>query len=290
MKALRALFLIGVTTAAMGMALVLSPPPATAQTRAITKIKGNVYRFQNNYHFSVFAVTPAGVIATDPINAGAARWLLAEVRKRFNQPIRYVIYSHDHADHIAGGEVLKEAGAIVVAHARTREIIVGEKRPTAVPDITFRRRMTLRLGGTTVRLRYVGRNHSDNMIVVRFPAEGIVYAVDFIPVKALAYRDFPDAYMPDWIRSIRRVERMDFDILAPGHGPLGKKADAVAFRQYLTTLYNAVLTGARQGMSLDQLKASINLEKYKDWGQYKDYRGLNIEGMYRLVQANRRGN
>ena len=167
---------------------------------------------------------------------------------------------------------------------------MGEKRPTAAPDITFRRHMTLRLGGTTVRLQHVGKNHSDNMIVVRFPAERIVYAVDFIPIRALAYRDFPDAYMPDWISSIRRVERMDFDILAPGHGPLGKKADAAAFRRYLTDLYNAVLTGARQGMSLDQLKATITLEKYKDWGQYKQYRALNIEGMYRLVQANRRGN
>ena len=94
----------------------------------------------------------------------------------------------------------------------------------------------------------------------------------------------------DYVRSIRRVEAMDFDILAPGHGPVGRKADAAAFREYLTTLYNAVLAGARQGMSLDQMKATITLEKYKDWGQYKEFRALNIEGMYRLVQANRRGN
>ena len=83
-------------------ALAQQPPPQPP-VREITKIAGEVYRFRNNAHYSVFAVTPAGVIATDPINADAARWLKDEIQKRFNQPVRYVIYSHDHADHISGG-------------------------------------------------------------------------------------------------------------------------------------------------------------------------------------------
>ena len=52
--------------------------------RDIAKIKGDLYRFQNNFHYSVFYVTPAGVIVTDPINADAAKWLKAEIKKRFN--------------------------------------------------------------------------------------------------------------------------------------------------------------------------------------------------------------
>ena len=97
--------------------------PATAQTqtapppvREITKITGEIYRFRNNNHYSVFAVTRAGVIATDPINAEAARWLKAEIKTRFNQPIRYAIYSHDHADHISGGQEWIDT-ATVIAHA-----------------------------------------------------------------------------------------------------------------------------------------------------------------------------
>lgn len=270
-----------------GIVYFATPPSADAQKRAITKVAGNIYRFQNNAHFSVFAVTPEGVIATDPINADAARWLLAEIKRRYNRPVRYVILSHDHPDHSSGAKVFKKAGALIVAHARARDVIIGEKRPTAVPDITFRRRMNLHLGGTKVELHYVGKNHSDNMIVVLFPAERILFAVDFIPVRTLPYRDLPDAYMPDWIDSLHRVERMDFDTLVPGHGPIGKKADAAAFRRYLTDLYNAVITGARQGKDLKQLKATITLEKYKDWGRYNEWRALNIEGMYRLVQANR---
>ncbi len=78
-----------------------------APKRAITKIAGDLYSFQNNAHVSVFLVTPAGVIATDPINADAATWLKAEIAKRFGQPIKYVIYSHDHADHSHGLDELR---------------------------------------------------------------------------------------------------------------------------------------------------------------------------------------
>lgn len=120
------------------LALVLTGWSATsraqpqAPVRQITQIAGDVYRFQNAGHYSVFMVTPAGVIVTDPINADAARWLKAEIAKRFNQPIKYLIYSHDHADHIEGGEVFADT-AIVVSHEKAKTHIVGEKRRTAVP-------------------------------------------------------------------------------------------------------------------------------------------------------------
>ena len=277
-------------------AALLAAAPAAAQTqpplspptpvREITKIAGEVYRFRNNNHYSVFAVTPAGVIATDPINADAAAWLKAEIAKRFNQPIRYVIYSHDHWDHISGGQAFAET-AIVVAHENAKIQIVGEKRNTAVPQVTFSDQMRIELGGTVVELSYVGKNHSNNSIVMRFPKERILFAVDFIPVKQLAWREFLDGYMPDWVESLRRVEAMDFDILAPGHGALGTKADVVAFREYLGDLYTGVLEGVRAGKTVEALQAELTLEKYKSWGNYEAWRPLNIQGVYRLIQASR---
>jgi len=116
--------------------------------RSITKIAGDLYRFQNNFHYSVFLVTSDGIIVTDPINTDAARWLKAELAKRFNKPIRYMIYSHDHVDHIAGGEVFADT-AVVVAHENAKADIIAEQRPTAVPGITFSDQMTIELGGQT---------------------------------------------------------------------------------------------------------------------------------------------
>ena len=279
------------------IALVAVPVVSTAAhaqeleaQREITQVSGDLYRFQNNFHVSVFLVTPEGVIATDPIDADAAVWLRDQIQERFNQPIKYVIYSHDHADHIAGGEVFEEAGAIVIAHENAKRTIIGEQRPTAVPDITFSHQMTVELGGKTVELLYPGRSHSDNLIVMRFPEERAVFVVDFISVKRLPYQDLADAYFPDWIEAIQQVEALDFDTLIPGHGPVGTKADATAHRQYLEDLHAAVLEGTRAGQSLDDMKAKITLEAYQDWGQYEDWRPMNIEGMYNQILLHRRGN
>ena len=88
----------------------------------------------------------------------------------------------------------------------------------------------------------------------------------------------------------KRVERLDFDILAPGHGAMGTRQDVADHRRYHEDLYNAVVAAARAGQSLEQMKASITLEEYKGWGAWVDWRELNIEGVHARVVLQRRGN
>jgi len=279
---------VAVAVVLLAAGVVFAQQPAQPPVREITKIAGEVYRFRNNNHYSVFAVTPAGVIATDPIDAGAAQWLKDEITRRFKVPVRYVVYSHDHADHISGGQVFTDA--VVVAHENAKAAIVAEKRPTAVPGVTFSDDMAIELGGTVVQLSYVGKNHSDNSIVMLFPKEHILFAVDFIPVEALAFRDFPDGYINDWIDSLRKVDTMDFDILAPGHGPLGRKAHVAMFREYLEDLRAEVSRYVREGKSLEETKQLVKMTKYEKWGNYQQWLPLNVEGMYRYVSLYRRPN
>jgi glyoxylase-like metal-dependent hydrolase (beta-lactamase superfamily II) len=97
-----------------------APPPF-----ATTKVEGtdNVYVFRYGNHQSMFVVTSAGVIATDPIGYGRPQAVVTyvdEIKKVSNQPIKYLIYSHQHFDHIAGGKPFKDAGATIVAHTRAR--------------------------------------------------------------------------------------------------------------------------------------------------------------------------
>ncbi len=128
------------------------------------------------------------------------------------------------------------------------------------------------------------------MIVMHFPEERAVFAVDFISVKRLPYMNLNDAYFPDWIEAVNKVEAMDFDILVPGHGPLGTRADVTEHRQYLQALYDAVLDASRKGRSLEEMKKSITLDAFSHLGMYDKWRELNIEGMYRQVSLHRRGN
>ncbi len=267
----------------------IAPAQENAPKRTITAIAGDLYRFQNNFHFSVFLVTPEGVIATDPIDAEAAAWLKAEIAKRFGKPVKYLIYSHDHVDHSSGGEIFADT-AIVVAHENAKRAILGEERPTAVPMVTFSERMTIELGGKQVELVYVGPSHSDNMIVMNFPAERTLFAVDIVTVGRVAYKTLSDAYFPGWMEALKKVEAIDFDILAPGHGPLGTRTDARDQRLYLEELYAAVLAGLREGKSVEQMQDTIKLERYADWGQYEAWLPLNIQGMAANIRLHRRGN
>jgi glyoxylase-like metal-dependent hydrolase (beta-lactamase superfamily II) len=282
--------------AAAVLAIAFFAPTADAQQqqqqeprRALTKIAGDLYRWQNNFHYGVVYVTPAGVIVGDTIDAAASTWLKDEIARQFNQPVKYVFMSHDHADHGSGAEVFAAAGATVIAHERARAKIASSRPAAAVPTVTFSDKLTLELGGKTVELVHVGRNPSDNSIVARFPAERVLFAVDFIPIKGLAFREMNDSYYPDWVESLRRVEAMEFETLTPGHGPVGTKADVPAFREYLQDLEAAVRKGMAEGKSADQLKTEVALEKYKDWADYKDFLPLNVQGMHRMLSAGRPG-
>lgn len=279
--------LAAITAATMMFTGAISSQASAQQEvkRSITEIGPNLYRFKNNFHSSVFLVTDAGVVATDPINAAAATWLENEIRTRFGQEIRYVVYSHDHADHISGGEVWDDT-AVVVSHVNARDTIIAAKRPTAVPELTFSDELILNLGGQTVELKHVGRNHSDNMIVMNFPAQRVLFAVDFVPIQAVAFRDLPDAWLPDWINSVRAVEAMDFDTLAPGHGKMGTPADVTAFREYMEDLWAAVSQAVADGKTLEEAQAEIKLPKYAGWGRYEQFLPLNIAGAYRVRSAN----
>ena len=109
---------------------VASPSCRTGRTGAAcrtrpqietTKVDGtdNVYIFRNGNHQSMFVVTKDGVIATDPIAYGrptGGQTYVDEIKKVTDKPIKYLIYSHHHYDHIAGGKAFKDAGARVIAH------------------------------------------------------------------------------------------------------------------------------------------------------------------------------
>ncbi|HEY7128845.1 MAG TPA: MBL fold metallo-hydrolase [Nitrospira sp.] len=268
----------------LGCLLVVGPQASAQESRPdneITKLADDVYLFRHQFHQAIFVVTPAGVIVTDPISAEAASWLKSEMKKLTDQPVRYVVYSHHHSDHITGGSVFADQ-ATFVSHAAARAPIVdAADSTTPVPSLTLTDRLFIDLGGKHVELIYTGKNHSDNSLVVLLPQHRLLFAVDFIPVDTVAYRtmrsDFPD----DWIESLKRVEQLDFDILVPGHGKIGRKEHVRLFRGYLEDLRAAVIDQIKKGASLEETKKAVRLPKYEKWGRYDDWFPENVEGMYR---------
>jgi glyoxylase-like metal-dependent hydrolase (beta-lactamase superfamily II) len=256
----------------------------------ITELADDVYLFRHLFHQSIFITTPKGVIVTDPMNSDAAAWLKAEITKLTSQPVRYVIYSHDHADHINGGAVFAETATFVSHWEARRHILTDSRSETPLPDLTFTDRMFLDLGGRHVELIYTGKNHSESSLILLLPQNKLLFAVDFIPVETVAYRtmrsDFPD----DWIESLKKVEQLDFEILVPGHGKIGRKEHVRLFRGYLEDLRAAVLEQVQTGVEIEEAKKNVQLPKYEQWQRYSDWFPENVEGMYRYLSKQRKEN
>jgi glyoxylase-like metal-dependent hydrolase (beta-lactamase superfamily II) len=323
------------------------------QAREIIKIADDLYRGRNGAWYSLFLVTPEGIVVVDPISTDFSKWLKSQFDERFpGAPVRYVIYSHSHWDHIEGAEVFGP-NARVIAHEGVRrnmdgryphmpgdmidrnnngqfeveEILIPAKAHPGIcgmpenffrthdrnkdghmssveyftevrpPEIVYSDRMQIVVGGKTVELIHPGKNHANDGTVVLFPGSRVAFAADF-PADALvrgSLRSLPSACgnfdqhpMSEWIKSYRTIEGLDFDLLAGGHGDvLFKKADIAEARQFFEDLTAAVDAGISQGKSLEELKRTILLDKYKDWANYQRLREDTIEAAFNNLKAYR---
>jgi glyoxylase-like metal-dependent hydrolase (beta-lactamase superfamily II) len=235
----------------------------------------------------MFIVTPAGVIATDPISLRRpAKPYIDAIQAVTKAPIKYVIYSHSHFDHSAGGQPFKDLGATFVAHRNAKERIQALKPPdVVVPDQVVDDRKVITLGGTTLELLYVGKNHSNSTLVMRLPKEKIIFTVDWIPIQGVQFRIMDDTYIPDIEEGLKKVIAMDWETLIPGHpGSGGKqtgtKDNAREDLAYLQDLSAAVKQEVAQSKSYDDAIKDISLPKYAAWPNYKNFLPMNIERYY----------
>ncbi len=160
------------------------------------------------------------------------------------------------------------------------------------PDQTYKDRGAISMVRTTqsplveaaaaVGLVHPGRNHSDDMTVMFFPRERAVFAVDFIYPGTTpgAWGDYDGTPLVEWIASIRAVEALDFDIILPGHGRQGTKAEVTANREFLEDVAAGVQQGILEGRTADELKKTLTLDKYAKWPNFATARLNHIDAAY----------
>nr|WP_241754837.1 MBL fold metallo-hydrolase [Cupriavidus basilensis] len=254
--------------------------------RDLVQIKGNLYRHTTGaglaVHSGFVLVTKEGALVIDPAMTCTAGWLRDEIKKRFNVPVKYVVYTHGHADHISGGQVFQQDGAIVVANRRALEPIVGERIPTAVTNRVFDTDMRIDLGGETVLLHREAPSHSDNVTMVLFPKYKALQCTDVCESKSMPYNDFLDFYYPGWVETLDWVAKQDVDIIDVGHFTPAIKADQAALRNYIVSLHRQVLNLVRAGQSWDQLYRNVKFSKeVQQWIAFSTMKTLNIVDMHR---------
>ncbi|MGI9493194.1 MAG: MBL fold metallo-hydrolase [Geminicoccaceae bacterium] len=263
--------------------------PAVAQDakRAIEQVEGDVYRFQNNFHFAMFVVTDEGIVVTDPIDAEAVDWLKQELANQFDKPVTHMIMSHHHADHASGGQGWGDIE--VIAHENFPAHVEAGDVDTAMPTETIGDSHSFEFGGKTFELTYLGEGHGDDMIVTVVRPENVAFVVDVVSPKRLPWRDFPRTDIDGMIDQINVVESLDFDILLPGHSSVGTKEDATNTRLYIEHLKKEVQAALDEGKSEEEILASDITDDYKEWGAYDMLRDLNIQGMIRYLKTGSTG-
>jgi glyoxylase-like metal-dependent hydrolase (beta-lactamase superfamily II) len=264
-------------TAALGL-----PAQAQQQQRPqieTKKVDGteNVYIFRNGNHQAMFVVTKHGVIATDPVAYGrptGGQQYIDEIKKVTDKPIKFLIYSHHHFDHIAGGKAFKDAGARIIAHKNATARLKTLQDPhTPIPDESIGNKKVIKLGGTTLELHYLGLNHSDSTLVMRLPKEKIVFIVDTIPVGAFPGRGFIDIYPLETEEFLKKVMAMDWERMIPGHpgqpnGRLGNKDDVKATLTLMQDASAEMKKMGQDGKCWDTAEKEFKLPKYESMPGY----------------------
>jgi glyoxylase-like metal-dependent hydrolase (beta-lactamase superfamily II) len=205
----------------------------------VTQIAPGYYSLRYHANRNVFWVTSRGVIATDPGDIEQARVLREEIRKITPLPVKYVIYSHQHWDHVIGGAIFKQEGAKFVSHENcARHFRDLPNKDIVMPDITFTSdKYLVRLGERRITLRYLGPNHGDCLIVMTPDNADIPFIVDLATAGGMPLSFMADYSLHHWVRSLRELEGWSFQQYVGGHGvPLAPKSRLTERREYLEAL------------------------------------------------------
>jgi glyoxylase-like metal-dependent hydrolase (beta-lactamase superfamily II) len=261
-----------------------TPPPFT-----VNKLADDVYVASTGGYNSFIVLTSEGVIVADPIGGGpnpnAPTLIKQAIAGLTDQPVKYVVYSHDTADHSTGGAVFADTAQFV---AQTNALSKFQQRNdprTPPPTITFDKQMNIDLGGKHIELAVPGgRNHTDNMIALYYPARKIIFAVDYVPINRLPFRTLAGDYPDEWVDTLRWTENVDFTTLVPGHGAIGNKDNVRAVRDYWLDLFTAIrgarLLGNADGSIYMNDYVRVQMApKYRTWENFDAWLPENIGGV-----------
>lgn len=247
---------------------------------------------QGNTSNAGFVVTPAGVVVFDALGTPSLGWaLLQAIRNITDQPVRYIVVSHYHADHIYGLQAFKDYGAaVIIAHERAREYRENEEtaderanqrldqrrqalspwvdRNTRVvpPDVTFESKMTLSLGSTRLVLLYAGPAHSASDIMMMVEPDGVLFAGDIVQNSRIPFMNSDDVDTSQWLRALSEVQQLDPKFIVAGHGrPSTAAKEAIAFTSdYLHYVRTAMAKAVDDWADFDTAYARTDWSKYRN--------------------------
>jgi cyclase len=228
--------------------------------------------------------------------ASMAEAFIKEIRRVSHKPFRHLINTHSHPDHTGGNRLFR--GAEIISHqiclremegqlqsrppgtpqlagpmasmpttaARERmSQMVAEDpdRRLVLPSVTYDGELTLRYGETEVQLLYLGPAHTFGDTLVYFPQSKVLFAGDIAFFYSMPLAG--SGKIGGWLKAIDRIKDMDIDLIVPGHGPVGGKAELEDEREYFEFVMEQSRRCFERGMTTEEAVKEIDLGPYAEW-------------------------
>jgi cyclase len=229
---------------ALGVAYLYAQFGQTPAKLNTVKLADDLYVIHNDFvpGNTTALVTNEGVVLVDDKFEIDFANIVAEVKKLTNQPIKYVINTHHHADHSGSNAKMQQINVQVIASEQARENMVDAKQP-GQPTMVFDHHAHVYLGGKNVELYHFGRSHTNGDVVVLFPTQRTLAAGDMFTFGDATPEliDYPGGgSAKEWTSTLDSALQLDFDNVVPGHGNVTTKAEMRKFRDSTLRLRNRV--------------------------------------------------
>jgi glyoxylase-like metal-dependent hydrolase (beta-lactamase superfamily II) len=247
-----------------------------------------------------FVVTNDGVLVFDALGTPAlGRGIVDAIRKVTGAPIRRVVVSHYHADHVYGLGPLKAAGAEIWAHRRSLDYFssglaaerlaqrradlfpwVDETTELVKPDVLVDGDTSFRFGGTTFRIIDTGGAHAPDDIMLLVEDERTLFAGDLLFAGRIPFVGNADS--KHWLAAIERLIPLAPAVVVPGHGPASRdvERDLATTRDYLAYLRDAMGRAARDLEPFDDAYAKTDWTRFRGLPAFEPANRINAWGTY----------
>jgi cyclase len=247
-----------------------------------TKLTESIYMLEGAGGNIGVSVGEDGVIVIDDQYAPLTGKIQEAISKLSSKPIRFVINTHWHGDHVGGNENLANVGSVIIAHENVRKRMSSEQfvqlmnrkfppsPPKALPIVTFTTDITLHFNGEDIHVMHVDSTHTDGDSIIIFPKSKVIHMGDTYMSISYPFADLSSGGSFDgFIATSDKVVGMSDATtkIIPGHGGLSDKAELKAWHDMLVEIRAAVKKQADAGKSLDAIKqAKLTARWDEKWG------------------------
>jgi glyoxylase-like metal-dependent hydrolase (beta-lactamase superfamily II) len=257
---------------------------------------------------AAFVVTAEGVVVIDALGSPVlARELVAAIARVTPKPIRHLVVTHYHADHVYGLQVFKDLGIPITAHQQGQAYLHSDNallrlkasREELAPWIDEQTRLVpadrwvndttrFTLGGVEFVLQPAGPAHTPEDLVVVLPQQGVLMAGDLVFRGRVPFVGQADSGR--WIEALNRLLSYNVRTIVPGHGPASTSAvaDLQLTRDYLQHLRLTMGEAARNLEPFEEAYAKADWSAYAHLPLFKAANRINAYNTYLLMEQSAR--